>query len=156
MKKVLIASLLAATFGVAQAADVTVSAGRAFMDATDLNYGAVALALPVHLPLVGEVAAGVEFAQARAHGDRAYNTFTASATKNVLKLGPVDLGVKVSAGVLDPNGADWGAQMGLGAVAALPVTKEFAVVGAVEQRWGQDRVSPANGTLLSVGLRAKF
>jgi hypothetical protein len=146
MKKIVIASILAASVGVASAAEVSVGGvydGKAELYGTRVTISAGS---------IGQVTPKVSVTNI----NDLYTRYAVGADLNLIEVASVKLGVTAS-GVYQ-NG--YNAIDGYGVVAGLKatydITKNISLTGGVERFYGQERIKGYNGTTTSVAVSYKF
>ena len=150
MKKLIVAVALTVAAGFAGAADVGVYGGRNM--GSDNN-------------LVG-VSAGQSFGKigVQATADRSttqlvsVNRYTASASYDVIKLGPVQTNVRAGVAYLDPQSpktSNGGAGF-VGAGVAYPVTSKVNLVADYAYQKGNNITKAYNGNIVTAGVKYAF
>ena len=139
MKKIVIASILAATAFAASA--VEVSATRDY----NLNKDGFR---------VGADVAGL--AVSATHVENTYNRFAVGKNFELTKVGPVALSAGAAVVYQDTHVGQNGYGVTGGVKATLPLAKSLDLVAAVERFAGQDRVKAFNGTTGTLGVSYKF
>jgi outer membrane autotransporter protein len=150
MKKLVIATILASTVGLAQAADVTVRTGHNGLTAQ--NYVGVAVGLAKSGPLGLEVGA-----DRSTSGSQNVNRFSTAVTADVAKVFGATVTARLGGAYLDraTNQSGLAAMAGVGV--AYPLSKTMAVVADYTYQYaGEASVSNLNGGITSVGLRVSF
>jgi outer membrane autotransporter protein len=150
MKKVILAVALTTAAGLASAADVGVYSGRNM--GSDNN-------------LVG-ISAGQSFGKigVQATADRSttqrtnVNRYTASASYDVIKLGPVQTNVRAGVAFIDPqspNTSNGGAGF-VGAGIAYPVTNKVNLVADYAYQKGNNITKAYDGNIVTAGVKYSF
>ena len=154
MKKLITAIILGLSVTAASALEIGVSAPHDYLGRGTTG-ARISLGSPISLPGLGAATFGFEATQIGEH-NKGYTTYAAALQKNVVKLGPVDLGARVSGGRLNPAGATSGNFVAAGLVATLPITKNLSAVGMMERRYGGNDVKAFDGNTAALGLKYSF
>jgi len=149
MKKIAIATILAAAAMSASALEVGVTGTRDYSGTDRNGYG---LTVGESFGKVGVTAGFDRFTSGANDQDR----YSVVAGYDVAKFGPVTVTPKVGAAYLNnQTGAD-GYAMTVGVGASVPVTKQVSVGLDIARQYGQDRVQSFDGNRVTAAVRYKF
>jgi hypothetical protein len=146
-KTLLLATLLAAFATSASAVDLTVTGGRG---TGSTNAGSVTLSQ--QLPQGFGVGVGVNRIQ---KGSTHADTFEVTASKEIVKLGIVDLSV-YGGGAYTQATVGSGFGLVFGAQAKVPVYKNVSFVVDAQRVMSQNRVANADSNRLTAGVNISF
>ena len=151
MKQLILAVALTLAAGIAGAADVGIYGGRA-SGGNGLNLGGVSVGQ-------GFGAFGIQATADRSTTQRVdVNRYTASASYNVIKLGPVQTNVRAGVAYIDPqspNTSNGGAGF-VGAGVAYPVTSKINLVADYAYQKGNNITKTYNGNIVTAGAKYSF
>lgn len=139
MKKIVIASILAATAFAASA--VEVSATHDYKTEKDGFR-------------VGASVAGLDVTAT--HVDNTYNRYAVGKSFDLFKVGAANVTTQVAGVYQDTHTGQNGYGLTAGVKASVPVTKSVSAFVGAERFIGQDRVKAFNGTTAQLGLAYKF
>ena len=139
MKKIVIASILAATAFAASA--VEVSATHDYVTKRDGVRG-------------GATVAGVDVTAT--HVDNAYNRYAVGKSFDLFKVGAANVSASVAGVYQDTRYGQNGYGVTAGVKATVPVTKSVDAFVGAERFAGQDRVKSFNGSTAQLGVSYKF
>ncbi len=149
MKKIAIATILAAAAMSASALEVGVTGTRDYAGTDRNGYG---LTVGESFGKVGVTAGFDRFTSGANDQDR----YSVVAGYDVAKFGPVTVTPKVGAAYLNnQTGAD-GYAMTVGVGASVPVTKQVSVGLDIARQYGQDCVQSFDGNRVTAAVRYKF
>ena len=149
MKKFIATVALLGMFSMAHAVDVGVSAVR------DQSVDADGVRVTVGTGKIAGFNAGVELTNLRS-GTSGYDQYALTGTRELTKVGPMAVSVKVGAGFVDRVAGEDGYALTAGLVADLPLSKTTSIVASAERRFGQERINDLSGNTFSVGLKHSF
>ena len=149
MKKLILATMLAAVMGTASAVEVGVNAGFNTSGVGAASYG---------------VTVGQSFGKfgLTAEYDRDLkskgidNRFSAIASYDLFNVGNITVTPKLGVSYLNPETVTSGYAALGGVGVSLPLSKHVFVTGDYRYQYGQDSVKSLNGHQLFAGLKVKF
>jgi hypothetical protein len=148
MKKLIIASLMAAAIGTASAYEIGVTAGR---DGTaGVNTAGVTVG-----QRWDKVTATLGYERVN-YIDNEQNRWSLTGGYDVVKLGQLTVSALAGVSYLDNRVGENGYALRAGVGASYPVTKNVALTAAAFRQFGQDRVSMYDGNNVQVGLKYSF
>lgn len=149
MKKLVIASIIAAASFMAHAVEVGVTASRDYAGA-DRNSAGLTIG---HTYSFANVTAGAERTSV---GSVTQNRYSIVAGRDLVKAGPVTISANAGVAYLDNRGAVDGYAAVVGVRATVPVTQTVSATAGISKQYGQSRVSAYDGNRVTVGLLYKF
>jgi len=149
MKKILLATLLAATFGAASAVEVGVNTSRNYAGNDNTGFG-----LTVGQRIGGKttVTAGFDRVTSGADQDR----FSLIGGYDVAKFGKAIVTANAGAGYLNNEVAANGYVALVGVGVSYPLTAKVSATVDLRHQVGQARVSQFNGNTVTAGLKYSF
>jgi outer membrane autotransporter protein len=148
MKKIVIATILAAAALAASAADVGIRFGR--NAGPDTNNAGVTVGQKF-----GNVGAELAFDRSTV-GNNNVNRFSLTGSYDVAKVFGATVSAKAGAAQLNPSVGSTGYAATVGAGLAYPVTKNVSLTADYAFQKGQDRVRAFNGNTVSAGVKYSF
>jgi len=149
MKKIAIATILAAAAMSASALEVGVTGTRDYAG-DNRNGGGVTLGTKV-----GSygATAGIE---RTTQGTDAQTRISLVGDREVVKMGKISVAARVGVAHLDNTTAVDGYALTVGVGATVPVTKQVSVGLAVDRQYGQDRVQAFDGNRVTAAVKYSF
>ena len=149
MKKLIIATMLAAAALTVGATDIGLRAGRNTGNGTDL------VGIVADQKLFGNF--GVEGAIDRTVVKQgSENRFSLLGTYDFATVASVTFAAKAGAAVVEPKSGKSGGAALVGVGASYPLGKNVSLVADYAYERGQSRISGANGNQVSVGVKYSF
>lgn len=160
MKKVILAVTLFTLAGIASAADV----GAYWLWERGTNGGTLQAGGVSVGDKLGKIDSSLSKVGVQATFDRStsgkFNTdrWTATASYDLFKLGPVQTNIRAGVAYLDPqasNASNGGAAL-IGAGVAYPVTKQLALTADYAYQKGNNITKAYNGNIITTGVKYTF